>query len=392
MMRSTHTFISKRTRKTKPAEQPAESIDFTPLSDTAASIPLTPIQIKRPSHVLPSEHVTNKLDAFRMGAKTGTGAKMFYGVFQGIKEVFGFSPATKKGKLADAINQTRNDARTLNKNIQNMRDQFDRVMSDTELSLELKQQAALMALYFLEKSLDKLPPILTDLKTYMGLLKGNATVGISGFIVAGKEPLEEKNPHLVMKEREKDIELQLLQELAADDSILQSAMDKLEELELSVDDFHRWKQHNRVKIEETLNTHKGAGNITGIAIQGTIFSAINFGVGAATLNPIIFAAGTYYAASAVVRIGEEAVKTRLQNNIIRETLCEPATVSPASNKIARHQSRIKTVNNVANLHNAVDTLANTSFMASATAFQLIVATDRPRLFSEEHTTSTTFKP
>lgn len=80
----------------------------------------------------------------------------------------------------------------------------------------------------------------------------------------------------------------------------------------------------------------GAGSITGIAIQGAIFSAINFGVGAATLNPIIFAAGAYYATSAVVRICEVAAKTRLQNNII--------------------------------------------------------STDRPRLFAEEHTTSTTFTP
>lgn len=392
MMRSTHTFLSKRIRKTKPAELPAESIDFTPLSDTAKSITVTPIRIKRPSRVLPSDHVTNKIDAFRMGAKRGTGSKMFYGVIPGIKEVIGLSPATKKGKLVDAINQMRNDARTLNKNIQNLCDQFDRVMSDTELSHELKQQAALMALYFLEKSLNKLPQILSDLKTYMGLLKGNAIVGLSGFIVAGKEPLEEKHPHLSMKEREKDIELQLLQELAADASILQSAMHQLEELELSVDDFQRWKQLNRVKIEESLNTNMGAGSITGIAIQGAIFSAINFGIAAATLNPVIFAAGAYYATSAVVRIGEVAVKTRLQNNIIRETLSETPTVSPVSSKFAQHQSRIKIVDGVGKIHNAVDTLANTGFMASATAFQLIVTTDRPRLIAEEHTTSTSFSP
>lgn len=391
-MRSTHTFISKLTRKAKPSEQPAESIDFTPLSDTATSIPLTSIQIKRPSRVLPSEHVTNKLDAFHMGAKAGTGAKMFYGVIPGMKEAIGLSPATKKGNLVDAINQTRNDARSLNKNIQNLRDQFHRVMSDTESNLELKQQAAQMALYFLEKSLNKLPPILTNLKTYMGLLKGNATIGQGGFIVAGKEPLNEKHPYLVMKEREKDIELQLLQDLAANESILPSAMHQLAELGLSDDDFQRWKQLNRVKIEESLNTNMGAGSITGIAIQGAIFSAINLGVAAVTLNPIIFAAGAYYATSAVVRIGEVAVKTRLQNNIIRETLCETPTVNPASNKIARHQSRIKSVNDVEKLHNAVDTIANTGFMASATAFQLVVTTDRPRLFSEEHTTSTSFSP
>lgn len=391
MMRSTHTLISKLTRKTKLSEQPAESLDFTPLSDTVESVPLTPIKIKRPSRVLPSEHATNKLAAFRMGVKAGTGSGMFYGVIRGVKEVIGLSPAAEKNDLVNKINQIRNEARTINENINNLRDQLDRVMSDAELSLELKQEAAQMALYFLEKSLNKLPPILTELKIAMGLLKGNAVIGISGFVVARKEPPAEKRPQLIRKEKEQDIELFRLQELAADQSILQSAMVQIAELGLCDDDFQHWKLRNRARIEETLNTFKGAGGMTGVAIQGAIFSAINFGVAAFTFNPILFAAGAYYAVSAVVRVGEVAAKTRLENNIIRETLCE-STVDPDSNVVDQHQTRIKTVNDIGNIHNAVDTLVNTGFIASATAFHLIISTDRPRMISEESTASATFTP
>lgn len=392
-MRSASARILKRIRHDKTPADTNDTADFSEISDYHHEIAVKPIHIKRPSHILPSAHPVNKHDAFRAGAKAGTGAKMFYGVIPGIKQALNISPATKKGKLADAINETRNEARTLHTNIQKLSAQFERVMIDDELSDDIKQEAAQLALYFLEDSFFKLEQILTDLKTYTGLLKGNAIRDIWGNIIADKEPLKEKDPRLIQKEWEKKIELDLLLNLAHDPSILNEAKRKLSAIDVSEADYQQWKRQNSARIEVTLNIYRGAGSITGIAIQGSVFSAINFGVAAATLNPVVFAAGAYYAASTVVRIGEVATKTHLQNNIIRANLSEQSQdiidEHARSEQTARHHSHIQTVDHISKAHNAVDTIANTGFIASATAFQLIVSTDRPRLFSEENSMNIT---
>ncbi len=373
--------------KSKPyLKDPHEAIDFSPLSDKFSSfsilkksikkLPIAEARIKKPSKVLPTDHVINKKRAFHSGAKAATGAPTFHKAIPNIKEALGILPSSKKGKLVKMIDMTRNEARNLHTNIIRLLEQFNRVMDDDELNTELKKEAAQMALYFLEDAYDRLDPILGNLIIYNGLLKGNAEVGITGYIVAGKDPLLKPHPYLVMKEQEKELELELLEEFCDDPSLLLSARLRLEDFGISTIDYYRWKIKNAAQIEIDLNTAKGAGGMTGAGIQGFIFSGINYGVAAATLNPIVFAAGTYYAASTLIKMGEIGTKTHLQNQLISQRFNR--LIEADERQVAQEKTlnKMKSVATFERGHNQVDNLSITAFGVAA-MFAVPVTTPKP---------------
>ena len=119
-----------------------ELLDFTDLDDSARSIDLIKIKIKRPSHLLPPEDVICKREAFRSGTKFGSGSIPCYKFTRKIKEVFHALPITKSPKLVDALDAARNEARVISEHITKLTDQFDCAMSDNTLSPEIKKEAA----------------------------------------------------------------------------------------------------------------------------------------------------------------------------------------------------------------------------------------------------------
>jgi hypothetical protein len=354
-MGPSHRYILK---KLGDEPQPDKTMDFSAVSTDFNSITLVERRIKPPSKILPARSVTNKKDAIRFGAKTATGAAAFYGVGPAIKRAVHKLPAAKTGRLADEVNILRNEARTIYSNMNLMIEQFDRVMKNTEASQVEKETAALLAFYFLEDCYAKFHPVLAKLKICSGLLKGNAVRGFGGGIVAAKPPRGAEHPYTKKEQAEKEIEAALLEEVANDYAPLQNALAGLEELGISREDYLNWKAENAVKIEVSLNTFKARGAMLGAAIQGLIFTGINLGIGAATMNPAIFAVGAYYGVSTIVTISEIAIKAKLQNDYIRHTAIE-------SNKVQADVSRINMLYVAEDVHLAVDKLATTSFIVVA---------------------------
>lgn len=374
-------FFKMKQQQTPPSNVTEECTQATSEPIVLEPIELMPfVTIKRPSKILPVERATSKRDAFRMGAKHATGSSTFYGVIPKIKEALGILPATPSGPLVDAINVTRNEARHLNEQIIKMCDQFDCVMDDDELSLELKREAAQMALYFLETSYEKLKPVLTNLKMYTGLLKGNAKIGYGGTIVAGKQPRGEKHPYLVQRDREKEIEMSLLVNLMQDDTPIQFAKLRLADLDLSEQDYLIWKKNNAVHIEVELNRYRGLGGMTGTAIQCAIFSAINFTIAGITLNPVVFAAGAYGLVSGAVRVSKIGVRTRLENELIREHFRQlDAEVADECFKPKKHATlaKINTLDTFEMIHDATDKIVNTATIVSGMSLQIVINDNRP---------------
>jgi hypothetical protein len=332
-------------------------IDFSSLCENFGSALILQAKVKKPSNVLPSDPQITWYGAFRNGAKAATGASTFYDLPNRIRQAFGRLPTRKRGKLADIANVMRNDARTLFAHIGKLYDQVGRILNDHDLSAPAKRTALFHALYFLDTCHDKLVNTLITLKTYEGLVKGNAVLHYGGYIVTDKTSSTVPPPYVVKKEGEKVAEALLLHHVADERPLLQAALLCLRELEVSIDDFVNWKAENVARIDLSLNTFRGAGWVTGVAIQGLIICAINFGIGAATLNPIVFAAGAYYAVSTVMKIVEAVITTGLQNKLLRD-----APSSAAQKKTIRN---LETVEGVEEIHRAADGAANMAFGAVA---------------------------
>jgi hypothetical protein len=375
MLSSTAHILKKQSTSTSP------QIDGSGIPGEQLSVVLPVVRIKPPSQLLPSVYPVNKIEAFRSGVRVGTGSSMIYNIVRGFKDFWGISPAGKTGKLADAANTAGNDARSLNKNITILHEQLDCVMSDPNLTPELKREAAQIAFYFLEESVGRLGPILDDLKIYVGLLKGNAAVGLWGVIVAGEKQTGKKSDKLIKKERQHDIERHLLLELSNDNLVLTSAKQQLREIGITDSDYFVWRKQNRARLETELNTIRGAGCITGIAIQGTIFSAINFGYAAATFNPVIFAIGAYTVVSATVRVVEVAVTTRLQNKIISASSVSSDQFADDAmeQEIQQYDATMAKVKTFSTTHDVIDALVNTGLTIASLSNHLPVATDDRRL-------------
>ena len=357
-----------------------DHIDFSELADYAESTSISGARIKSASKVLPAKNVITSKEAFRAGAKEGTGSATFYKFIPKVKEIFGKLPAERKGKLYDLINVIRNEARLINTHITLLIEQLDRVGKDTNQSIDLMREATLLSTYFLEDSFAKLTRILTDLKLYTGLYNGNAKVGMTGYIVAGKEPSNTNHPYLLKRKSEKQRELTLLENLANDRAHLNAAFNQLEDLGINASAYDEWKRRNMTRIEVSLNNAKCAGNMTGTAIQGAVISVINFGIAAATLNPVVFSAGTYYAVSTVIKVGEISAKTVLQNKLIRGSCAHALDTATSEHTPAKRTatlSHIKIVEKIEVIHGIGDNLCNSAFGVSSILFSFPVSTSRP---------------
>jgi hypothetical protein len=104
--------------------------------------------------------------------------------------------------------------------------------------------------------------------------------------------------------------------------------------------------------------------MVGSGIQGTIFSCINFGIAAFTLNPAIFAVGAYYAFSTVVRVSEIAIKAKLQNEFIKHFN------DKSTEKLQSSISKMRFIDSVEDLHISIDTLATTSFVIVGSVYHI----------------------
>ncbi len=283
-------------------------VDFSDISQHYSSAVLPSSGVKDPSKVLPPKRCTTKRTAFRSGVKMGTGAAGFYKLGSKIKELFGLLPPQEHGKLADAVDKVRNEARTL----------FADITKQIGLT-EASNPQRVTALYFLETDLKLLGPAVQKLKMYMGLLKGRATIGCYGFVTSAKTDVHfREHSQLKKKANEGLVELGLLEKTVADSADMMRAA--LKRVGIDGDAFCEWKRSKALGIEVSLNTARGAGRMVGVAIQGTITSAIHFGIAVAVMNPALFAAGAYYAVTTSVRVGGIAVKTVMENHLLRHVL------------------------------------------------------------------------
>ncbi len=290
---------------------PAETIDFSglclPFESTSVSLNCER-RIKLPSSVLPASRSSTKRDAFRSGVKTGTRAADFFKFGPKMRELFGLLPRQEHGKIADEIDRVKNEARTL--------------VADIETQLA---DLSMRAVYFIELDLVLLQPAVERLKTCIGLLEGKATIGCYGFISSAKTDVSYRHhPVLQRKAREQRAELAAMEQVLANaNKIMNGARETC-----SVDKatFAEWKLQNGPAIEVSLNTAKAVGRMTGVAIQGSIVSAIHFGIAVALANPVVFAAGVYYAASMCVRVGGIAAKTGLENALIQSCRSNAASL------------------------------------------------------------------
>ena len=390
-------------------------VDFSGISDYCYSFGIPKYKIKPPSKFLPVDNVLTKKDAFHMGAREGSGSAMFYKIIPKIKEIIGKLPKSKKGKLVNMIDLTRNEARNLNANINtliNILLENDTKETDCKkiemdckkMEMEMERNKMEMdnnfeSLFLLEKCYDELRVMLDNLKIYNGLLKGNATIGILGNIVAGKESLHDIHHYLKAKNNERKVELDLLEEVYdKKKEMFEKIWEALNKKGVGLQEFTLWKCGNKRQFETKMNNLKAGGNVLGVGLQGLVTTGINFGIAAATLNPAAFAAGTYYAISTFAKIGTIIVKTRIENDIIRENVKRYAQLQykkiagdteqekKISNNltleltyyVAQHNlSRIQSVETFQKVHIIIDGLSNTAFGAAATIFVLPISTGKP---------------
>jgi hypothetical protein len=267
-----------------------------------------------------------------------------------------------------------------------------------EINLKQKsiEKGSLMTmLYFLEKSCFSMNHVLSKLKLYRGLVKGNAVIGTTGFIVAGKIPIDRnedkwykyvkmtKKEHNLLKEQQKDEEI--AQMITVSECIVTIVKQRLIDFKITQCDFEIWKINNVVDIEVKLNTAKGAGHILGMAIQNTITSVINFGIAGATMNPVIFVAAGYYVISTIVKCVGIAFKTHYQNNLIRNTLeinkiIFSQTIEPHQ-KRCKNLSSIYKINKFQKVSGICGNAVNTSLTVAASVYKLPISTTKPGTLS-----------
>lgn len=337
--------------------------------------------IKRPSRALPSKNVTCRGDAYAQGVKSGFKTSGVYNLINKTKEIVGLipkSPKPKNGKLADAIIRTRNEARKLNENYHKQLGQFERVMGDSQLDEKTKKEAAQIALYFLERSHNELAPTLSNLKWYVGLSKGGVEVRLDGTPLHSKLTRETVTDYQKADEARKESEMRMLQRLSEDNSDIVAAKSRLKELNISPTDYQSWKTSTGPQLEATLNTFRAGGYITSKAVNGTAVTGLYLAIGAASLNPVMFAAGAYMAISSGTKIAEKVVRTRLQNNVIRKGLepfnasetvpgLDPELQEKHHEVLARQKQEVELhavvapVETFHQIHKVVDIVANAAF-------------------------------
>ncbi|AYV77133.1 MAG: hypothetical protein Barrevirus14_2 [Barrevirus sp.] len=330
-------------------------------------LPTNPI--KNPSKFIPKITVINRIEAIRSGGKTGTGSSIMHKFNTKIKEFFGFLPKEKTGKLVTLIHHCRNELRSLNQNINTLLDLFNNIMDNKSIHLEKKekQEIVLTTIFFLKTCYKNLAIILVNLKMYQGLLKADAKIGTNGYLVAGKGLYDELDPYLKIKEAARQVEYSLLERVANDISILTYCFDRLSELNLSSDDYEIWANLNSKRIEASLNSYKGLGNMIGVIIHGLIIAGINFGIGIGTANPPVIVAGSYYLVSTIFRVIRIGMKTYYENKLILgQNKC---------NKVTYFKIKIITV--ATTINNFLDGFANTIFGVLTVLFHIPISTIRP---------------
>jgi hypothetical protein len=147
---------------------------------------------------------------------------------------------------------------------------------------------------------------LCDLQFYDGLLKGGAELN-HGFITRSRNRVVCLD---LDAKREKEIQQMLSIAKAQNSIVFQVQTLVCECLSVTIDEILLWNIENGIQLELNINNAKASGRIVGVALQGSITSAIHFGIAIAVANPALFAAGIYYAISAIIRIGGIVV----QNN------------------------------------------------------------------------------
>jgi hypothetical protein len=439
-MFSTPFFYTGKKKKVKNANV----INFNKLSEEYNSFSITNdgnfsnVNVKIPSKVLPSDHTISYKDAFHMGAKQGTGISLFHKFIPKIKEIFKRLPPTKRGKIADLVHIYRNDVRTLHQNISILfvklnahfykfsvieRDVIERdiiggnIGDNEKIEFYRKLYKYMSQLRVLINSLEE---TLMYLKMYNALLKGNATIGVCGFIVQGKDP-PEPPPHLLIKRKKRE-------SLYNDEYIYLTkfqitCQNNLHEIQKKMSGLKTWREKNEQELKIEMNRAKCAGEMLGIGIQGSVTSFINLGIAIGTINPVIFAAAAYYGISTIVRIIEIGVKTHAENQVLRhtpidvleykntnetneelneetitnelndETITNELNDETITNELNENNTKeilnllefhrkkshsiIKGVGHVEKVHNIVDGLSNTGFGVCAVFFTLPVSTARP---------------
>ncbi len=325
--------------------EPDEPIDFAEIASGSVSVTLPAPRIKRPSKILPPPHYTTRRSAFHAGVKQGTGAANFYKFGTKMRQLLGLLPGSEHGRVADALDEARNEARTLVADVQQQIKTLEAGKST------LKER--LRALYVLERSLARLGPATRRVRELLGLLRGAATVGLTGYLSPCKSGDARFLQHARTRKRlgAAQGELALLEAAVARGEAVLAAAARA--ARVPARGRALWQAQNGPRLEAALNTARGAGNMVGVAVQGAITSGIYVAIGAALLNPAVLAAGAYFFVTAWVRVGGISGRTLLENAHIRRGA-----------PVEAHLRRIETLEKA---HLTMDA------MMSKTVFQVTIA-------------------
>jgi hypothetical protein len=340
-----------------------------------------PVVPKKPSKNLPHESVITKKDAFHAGAKNGTGAHMFYRVPDYIKALLKKRPWPRGGKVAHMVDLVRNETRVLYQNIEKLRSKLNILQKECKHDFAHRRTKALLFIFLLEDNCYKLKTSIENLKLYNGLLKGNATIGFLNTIVKGKETLGEPDPFFIERDAFYAKETELFEKLAKDTNIITDAKAHLDYYELSIQNYEQWREDNWRTIRKQFNRYKGAGCITGQAIQGMVTVLINTGIAVGVHSPVAAAAAGLYALSTTARIFQTVVRTTLENNLIEHTenrrVDSTILKANANAKIIKSHQQYHTLKKVEEVVNQVEGLLNSAINSAGTLTGLACASAKP---------------
>lgn len=321
--------------------------------------------IKAPSFFLPSENFYNLKEAFHSGAKIGTDSSLFYDISKRMKEVFKKLPFEKGGKIPSLANAARNEARQVYKNITRLIEKYEFALHDYSKTLEQRRLKAFEKLYLLELNHYNLHSILHNLDLYMRLMRHDSTSSMWNAPTSGKAPKgearmstknrtmikrlhatyhpeiasnyqpysqieltklnheltfqNEKHDHTKMRESDKEVEVARLHEVLLHTTGLiaqAKSSETLDKVETNLSKYDAWKEENWRRINLKFNRYKGAGCITGQAIQGSVTCIMNAGIAAAG-SKLALAAVPIYAISTLGRVIETIIRTHFENELIK---------------------------------------------------------------------------